>query len=73
MKEITLEYLREEAKLCHDAYKSLCKEAGDTGNTETWETAQLLLGQCIAYEQMIQYMRELPERQFQLERKKGTL
>lgn len=71
--EITLEYLRREAKDSHLAAKAAALEAANNGDSEQWDLSRIMLGEAFAYEQMIKYMRGLKEREFQLAKKKGTL
>lgn len=72
-KETLLTWLRHEVLTCRDAAKFQRKDAAELIDSESWDISRLLEGQAIAYEDVIRHIRGLKEREFQLEKKRGTL
>lgn len=73
MNEITLDYLREEIRLCNATADMLKQEAMKYNDGEAWVSSMTIQGQAYAYQEMIKYMRGLTEREYRLALKKGTL
>ncbi len=73
MKEITLEFLREEIKKTKRVYDSLINKKISEVCEEDLNMLKYWVGEICTYERLIQYMRGLDEREFQLAKKKGTL
>lgn len=72
-KEELLNWLRHEALTCNEIARTIAEEAGSERSIESWDASRLLLGQVFAFESVIKHVRGLTEREFQLEKKRGTL
>lgn len=73
MKEITLDFLRNEIKETEKVYDSLVNKKISEVCEEDLNMLKYWIGQICTYERLIQYMKGLNEREFQIQKKKGIL
>ena len=71
--KLKLDYLRKQAKLNRDCAETAAKEAAQTGDPEQWDGSRLMLGQAMAYEEMVAHMRGLNSGQEGAAKRKGVL
>lgn len=62
--QITIEYLRNQAKMLDEMATSMGEEAGKTGDPELWDAARVTRGQASMCRDLIQYIKGLTYREY---------
>lgn len=68
-----LSWLRKEIIETKESRSYLLKHLATSDDINDFETCRIWLGEIFALEKVIKHIRKLSEREFQMEKKKGTL